>query len=66
MQTECNRDLFEFARVDGRQVVAGFDDGTMTSDAGTLLLGSTDRAIRLIDRFADCLRDGRDPACIEH
>jgi hypothetical protein len=35
-------------------VVAGFDGGRMTSDAGTMLLGATDRAIGLIERFAGC------------
>ena len=33
MQTECSADLFGFARVEGRAVVAGFDGGKMTSDA---------------------------------
>src|SRR5437763_16443855 len=54
MQTECSADLFGFARVEWRAVVAGFDGGKMTSDAGALLLGATDRAIRLVDRFAEC------------
>ena len=31
----------------------------MTSDAGALLLGITDRAIGLVDRFAACFSDGR-------
>jgi hypothetical protein len=66
MPTECSRELFEFARVDSRQVVAGFDGGTMTSDAGALLLGSTDRAIGMLDRFAACFRDARHPAFVEH
>jgi len=66
MPTECNRDLFGFARVEGREVVAGFDGGAMTSDAGALLLGATDRAIGLLERFAACFRDARDPALIEH
>lgn len=39
MPTECSADLFGFERVEGRAVVAGFDGGTMTSDAGALLLG---------------------------
>ena len=39
MQTECSADLFGFARVEGRAVVAGFDGGRMTSDAGAMLLG---------------------------
>jgi hypothetical protein len=32
--------------------VAWFDGGKMTSDAGALLLGATDRAIQLVERFA--------------
>ena len=57
MPTECNPTLFEFAPVEGRQVVAAFDGGAITSDAGALLLGETDRAIRLTDRFASCFID---------
>ena len=52
MPTECSPTLFEFARVEGRAVVAAFDGGAITSDAGALLLGATDRAIGLADRFA--------------
>ena len=66
MPTECSPDLFGFSRVERRSVVAAFDGGTITTDAGALLLGATDRAIGLIDRFAGCFRDGRDPALIEH
>ena len=50
MPTECNADLFGFAPVEGRQVVAGFDGGTITSDAGALLLGATDQTIGLTER----------------
>ena len=66
MPTECSPDLFGFARVEGRSVVASFDGGAITSDAGALLLGATDRAIGLVDRFAACFRDARSPALIEH
>jgi hypothetical protein len=66
MQTECSADLFGFAPVERRVVVAGFDGGRMTSDAGALLLGATDRAIGLVERFAACFTDGRAPALIEH
>jgi hypothetical protein len=37
MQTECSADLFGFARVEGRAVVAAFDGGKITSDAGAAL-----------------------------
>jgi len=66
MPTECNTDWFGFARVEGRNVVAAFDGGAITSDAGALLLGSTNRAIKLIDRFAGCFRDGRCQELVEH
>ena len=66
MPTECIADLFGFAPVEGRRVEAAFDGGAITSDAGALLLGSTDRAIGLLDRFAGCFKDHRDAKLIEH
>jgi hypothetical protein len=66
MPTECNPDLFGFASVEGRRVVAAFDGGAVTSDAGAVLLGATDRAIGLVERFAGCFSDRRDPTLIEH
>ena len=45
MQTECSAKPSEFAPVEGRPVVAEFDGGTVTSDAGGLLLGAADQAI---------------------
>ena len=66
MQTECNADLFGFARVEGRSVVGAFDGGKITSDAGGILLGAADRAVGLIDRFARCFRDSRSEELIEH
>src|SRR5208283_6055240 len=66
MRTDCIPDLFGFVAVEGRPVVAAFDGGSITSDAGALLLGATDRAIRLIDRFAACFRDRRCQELIEH
>jgi len=66
MQTECSADLFGFTPVKGRAVVAAFDGGKMTSDAGAMLLGATDRAIGLIERFAGCFTDDRAAELIEH
>src|SRR5271168_4524909 len=66
MQTECSPTLFEFASVEDRKVVADFGGGTMTSNAGALLLGSADRAVRLVERAAGCFIDRRDASLIEH
>src|SRR6266849_5361194 len=66
MPTECTPDLFGFAPVEGREVVAAFDGGAISSDAGALLLGATDRAIGMMDRFAACFHDERRADLIEH
>ena len=66
MPTDCNPALFEFPPVEGRPVVASFDGGAITSDAGALLLGQTDRAIRLTERFAACFADTRTAGLVEH
>jgi Transposase DDE domain group 1 len=64
--TECTQTSFGFQGHFGRQVTAQFDTGTMTSDAGGLLLRETDRRLNLLGRLADCFLDGRDPARVEH
>jgi hypothetical protein len=66
MPTECSLDFFEFEPVEGREVVAAFDGGAITSDAGALLLATTDRAIKLMDRLASCFHDERRPELTEH
>ena len=66
MPTECSPELFGFSPVEGREVVAAFDAGAITSDAGALLLGATDRTIGMMDRFALCFHDVRCPELIEH
>jgi hypothetical protein len=66
MQTECTPKLFEFEEVGRRAVVAGFDGGDITSNAGALLLGQLDRGLGLVQRFAECFVDRRDPSLVEH
>ena len=66
MLTDCSTTLFDFAPVEERKVVASFDGGTMTSNAGALLLGSVDKAVRLVERVAECFVDRRDAKLIEH
>jgi hypothetical protein len=58
--------LFGFAPVEGRRVEAAFDGGSISSDGGAVLLGATDRALALVERFAGCFRDNRRAELIEH
>ena len=66
MPAQCSATGMAFGRAAGRNLVATFDGGLVTSEAGALLLGATDQAIRLIERFAACFRDGRHPGCVTH
>jgi hypothetical protein len=59
MPTECSTLSLDFGTVEGRRVEAAFDAGLVTYEAGALLLGATDRAIGMIDRFALCFHDER-------
>ncbi len=66
MPTDCIPALFEFPPIEGRHVVASFDGGAITSDAGAVLLGQADRAIRLTELFAACFSDTRSAELVEH
>lgn len=64
--TECTRDGIELGGIQGRRLVAQFDGGQLTSDAGALLLRQVDRRIGLIDAVNACIPDPRDPAYTIH
>jgi hypothetical protein len=66
VQTDCNRDAIGFAPLGRRQVLAQFDGGAITSDAGALLLREVARRMRLFERLAAVIPDPRDPSKIEH
>jgi hypothetical protein len=66
MKTECNRKSLEFHPLGRRKIVGRFDGGTITSDAGGLLLRECERATRIVRQFARCFTDHRDPEQIEH
>ena len=64
--TECHSNPIGFAGVGRRKIVADFDGGRLTTDAGILLLREVDRRIGLVDAISDCLPDPRDPRYTTH
>lgn len=59
-------EIIKFGRL-GRRVVEGrFDGGSMTSDAGVMLLAATDRKLGLLEAAARCVADPRNPLLIKH
>lgn len=65
-QAECNGEQLSFQAVGGRQIVARFDGGQLSSDGGGLLLREVERRTGLVSQFAACFRDYRNPLLIEH
>jgi len=66
METECSKLTLEFQPLGNRQVTGRFDGGTITSDAGGLLLREVEAASGLLSGLATCFDDYRDPELIEH
>jgi hypothetical protein len=64
--TECIQSSFGFEGCGRREIVARFDGGTITSDAGCLLLRQTEKRLKLLPRLAACFLDGRQQDRIEH
>ncbi len=66
MSTECTPESFVFQEAHGREVVARFDGGTLTSDGGALLLGEVERVTGILRQFTACFTDHRDATRVEH
>ena len=64
--TQCRDPKFVFQGVGSRALVAQFNGGTITSDAGALLLRQLEARRRIVSQFATCFTDHRDPARIDH
>jgi len=64
--TECIPQQLEFQGLGRRQVVADFGGGRVTSDAGALLLREVEKGSRILEQFAACFVDQRNPLLVEH
>jgi hypothetical protein len=66
MQTQCASDQLCFQDLGNKKIVASFDGGTITSDAGGLLLREVDLRSGILDSFAACFLDNRHRGYSEH
>ena len=66
MNTECTAVQLEFPGVGRRRLVARFDGGAISSDAGALLLKAVEARTGLLAGASRCFVDHRDPQRIEH
>ena len=54
------------SRIDGKELVARFDGGRLSSDGGLLVLREIERRLSIADRLAACIEDPRDPDSTVH
>ena len=66
MNTQCTPVQMEFPGVGRRRIVGRFDGGTLSSDAGALLLRDVEERTGLLAKVSRCFTDYRDPRRIEH
>lgn len=64
--TECIPEQFSFGKVKGRNIIANFKGGTLTSDGGLVLVAELDKKRQITARFADCFNDYRRQGYVEH
>lgn len=65
-QGELDLGVLECGRLGRRVVEARFDGGSMTSDAGVMLLSKVDQRLGLLAAAARCIADPRSPLLITH
>jgi len=53
-------------KLKGRNIIANFEGGKITSDAGIVLMAELDKKLKITSRFAECFRDYRDPSKVNY
>lgn len=64
--TDCNTQPLLFSNLKNKKIQADFNGGSLTSDAGAVLLREVDNRIGLIDAINRCIPDPRHPFFIVH
>ena len=64
--TDCNTQPLLFSNLKNKKIQADFNGGSLTSDAGAVLLREVDNRIGLINAINRCIPDPRHPFFIVH
>ena len=64
--TDFTAQTVSFPDLVSKPVVAAFDQEHSSADGGALLLKAVDGQLRLSERLAECLRDGRQVGKVRH
>ena len=66
VMTDCNQQTLQFSSLKSKKITADFNGGSLTSDAGALLLREVDKHLGLIDAINNCIPDPRNPFYTVH
>ena len=64
--TDCNSNQLLFASLGRKKIQADFNGGSLTSDAGALLLRELDTRMGLVEAINHCIPDPRNPLYTIH
>ncbi len=64
--TESIRNRLSFGKIKGREVIANFDGGRITSDAGIVLIAELDKKLKITAHFAECFQDHRNLSYVDY
>ena len=56
-QKNKNSQHLNFGRIKGKEIIANFEGGRITSDAGIVLMAELDKKLKITERFADFFQD---------
>ena len=57
---------FTLGRLKGKNIIANFEGGKITSDAGIVLMAELDKKLKITARFAECFQDYRHPSYVDY
>jgi hypothetical protein len=57
---------FNFGKLNGRQLIANFEGGKITSDGGIVLIAELDKKLKITERFSDCFEDHRHLSYVDY
>ena len=65
-QKNKNSQQLNFGRIKGKEIIANFEGGRITSDAGIVLIAELDKKLKITERFTDCFQDYRNLSYIDY
>ena len=60
------RQTINFSQQNGKEIIANFNGGLITSDAGIIWIAELDKRLRITEKFANCFQDYRHPSYVDH